>query len=121
MCKSTLKGLIILGLVLTLMACGAGTVSRVNNEIEPTGEELPPISAIRVREILAAEMGIDIENITILSYKQTTWMDSCLGLGGIAESCLKTDIDGWLVELSVKNQTITARTDWLGDLVRFEP
>jgi len=66
-------------------------------------------------------LGVKIEEITVVSHAQMTWSNSCLGLGGITESCLQTEVKGWLVELSVNGEIYKAHTDWLGDQIRFEP
>ena len=112
--------ILILALMFILAAC-----SPVGNNAtgKPSGEgegELPPAAAIKAREALAAQLGIEVEKVEILSQEQTEWMDSCLGLGGPAESCLQALVPGWRVELSAEGQTYVARTDETGDAIRFE-
>jgi len=112
--------MIILLMAMGLAACAGIGASGSDGGDGGTGGELPPEAAVKAREALSAELGVGIEAITIISHERATWMDSCLGLGGIAESCLRTDVPGWLVELAVEDNTYTARTDELGDQVRFE-
>ncbi|NIW47388.1 MAG: hypothetical protein GWN30_22385 [Gammaproteobacteria bacterium] len=78
------------------------------------------MAVVRARETLAAELGIGIADVEILAYEQAEWSDSCLGLGGIAESCLQVIVEGWQVELSAQGRSYIARTDELGESIRFE-
>ena len=110
----------VLVLMMLVTACVGNTTTPIIESEEPEGDGLPPVAAVKAREALSVELNIGIEEVTIVSHEQNTWSDSCLGLGGAAESCLRTDIDGWLVTLSMKGQTYKAHTDWLGDQVRFE-
>ena len=109
---------VVLAYVLT--ACAGITAEQPGSKDEPTGQGLPPVAAVKAREILAAELDISIETVDILTHEQKIWSDSCLGLGGPAESCLKAEVEGWLVELSANDKMFIARTDWLGEQVRFE-
>lgn len=94
-----------------LVACGAGGGT----------EELPPVVAESARQALAAELNVDVETISIASYERQDWSDSCLGLGGPAESCLAAIHPGWQVMLSVDGgETYEVRTDELGDIIRIK-
>ena len=109
---------VLLGMVVT--GC-TGTIYDIDGrDANESLKDLPPIAAVRAREVLRDEIGVQIAQVVIVSHVQKTWTDSCLGLGGIAESCLQTEVRGWLVEFSVNGETITARTDELGKQVRFE-
>jgi len=111
---------ILLMVLIFATACGGKPATPTIEGVTPKSEGLPPVAAIKAREALAAELNIGIEEVTILSQDQKTWSDSCLGLGGAAESCLQAEVDGWLVELSVNGESYKARTDWLGEQIRFE-
>ncbi len=78
-----------------------------------------PAAAVRAREVLADELGLDIANIEVVSFERREWSDSCLGLGGPAESCLQAITPGWLVMLSVDGEPYEVRTDAEGDVVRI--
>lgn len=112
---------VILMVMIFLVSCNGTPATPDIGAVTPESEGLPPVAAIKAREALAAELDLGIEAVTILSQEQKTWTDSCLGLGGAAESCLQAEVEGWLVELSVDGETYKARTDWLGEQVRFEP
>jgi len=114
------RGIIIgLVLILALTACTTTTSKDSGEELDPAGG-LPPVAAVKARELLSAELGVEIDKVSIDSQEQRIWSDTCLGLGGIAESCLRIDVSGWLVELSVNGEVFKARTDELGEQVRFE-
>jgi hypothetical protein len=112
---------IIVGLVfiIALSACTASISEDSGGELDHSGG-LPPVAAVKARELLSAKLGTSIESITIDSQVQRIWSDTCLGLGGIAESCLRTEVRGWLVKLSANGEMFNARTDELGEQVRFE-
>ena len=115
----SLLAVFILGIFLS--ACGGSSAIPNNEEVDPESEGLPPVAAVRAREELSDQLGIGIEEVAFVSFEQATWSDSCLGLGGPAESCLQAEVEGWLVELSVSDEIYKAHTDWLGEKVRFEP
>jgi hypothetical protein len=118
--KTKLVLLISLVLVIStaLAACsgiGAG------NENDDGSGDLPPVAVVRAREVLATELNLGVESIVIENYERAEWSDSCLGLGGPAESCLAVITPGWQVELSVDGgETYEVRTDELGEVVRIK-
>jgi len=84
------------------------------------GDDLP-LPVPLARQALARELGVAPENIEILSFEQQEWRDSCLGLGGPAESCLAVITPGWRVMLGVEGQAYEVRTDETGQSVRIAP
>jgi hypothetical protein len=82
-----------------------------------------PAAAVRAREHLAAELGIGVDGLEVLSFNPVEWTDSCLGLGGPAESCLQAITPGWQVMLRAIDEDVVyeVRTDEGGDVVRFQP
>ncbi len=68
---------------------------------------------------LAGELGVTAEEIEVVSAEPTEFSDSCLGLGGPAESCLQAITPGWLVMLSVAGQEYELHTDETGQQVRL--
>jgi len=90
-----------------------------SESIDSISDGLPPVAIIRAREVLSSRLGIDIAEIEIVSWEGTTFSDSCLGLGGAAESCLQVMVTGYLVELSASEEIYIAHTDELGDVVRW--
>ncbi|UCE00486.1 MAG: hypothetical protein JSV42_07130 [Chloroflexota bacterium] len=105
----------IIGTILT--ACKAEPVVP---EDESISDPLPPVAVIRAREVLADDLGVGVEAVDIESYEPVDWSDSCLGLGGPAESCLAAITPGWRVNLLVNgSDSYEVRTDELGEIVRI--
>ncbi|CUS04878.2 conserved exported protein of unknown function [Candidatus Promineifilum breve] len=71
------------------------------------------------RAHLVGELGIDDSAIALVSAAPAEFSDSCLGLGGPAESCLQAVTPGWLVMLDVDGQTYELHTDETGEQVRL--
>jgi len=110
--------LFVFGFVLS--ACGSNVETPVGDPVQEGNDSLPPVAVIKARQALADSLGIGVENVEIISHAPAEWSDSCLGLGGPAESCLMVMVPGWKVELSAEGSLYTARTDELGDVIRFE-
>ncbi len=87
---------------------------------EDDGEGMAPDAAIAAMERLAAERGIALSEVQIVSWSAEEWTDSCLGLGGPAESCLQAITPGYLVVLALGEELINVRTDESGEAIRFE-
>ncbi|MDX1612817.1 MAG: hypothetical protein R3300_00830 [Candidatus Promineifilaceae bacterium] len=96
----------------------SGSAARVEAAAEePTTDELPP-AVTAARETLAQQLDVEPIEAEVLSYEQREWSDSCLGLGGPAESCLAAITPGWQVMLGVAGQAYEVRTDETGEQVR---
>jgi hypothetical protein len=67
---------------------------------------------------LADQLGLTPDDIAVVSAEITEFTDSCLGLGGPAESCLQAITPGWLVMLDVGGQAYEVHTDETGQQVR---
>lgn len=107
---------VIIGIIMT--ACNAAPAVP---EGESDSEALPPVAVVRARAALAADLNIGVESITIENYERAEWTDSCLGLGGPAESCLAAIHPGWRVTISVDgSDSYEVRTDELGEIIRIK-
>ena len=113
--KLALLSMLLAIFVLFAAACANSTIKAS----APVGAP-PPAAVLKAREKLAQELSLTTAEISSLTHKQVEWSDSCLGLGGIAESCLQATISGWRIELSANGKTYIARTDESGEQVRFE-
>ena len=69
--------------------------------------------------VLADQLGIAPDAITVVSAEETEFSDGCLGLGGPEESCLQAITPGWIVTLSADGQEYVAHTDATGVQVRI--
>jgi|GEM_PF-133743 len=108
----------------------SGAVSTVANPVTVTSGENPepgsihdmpvePAAAVARKE-LATKLGVAEKSIVIMQITDTTWNDSCLGLGGPAESCLQLLVPGFTIELLAQGKTYIYRTDKSGETVRAE-
>jgi hypothetical protein len=119
-----MKDITVFWMVLALII---GTIMTACNAVpaapdgESGSEALPPVAVVRAREALANDLNIGVESITIENYERAEWTDSCLGLGGPAESCLAAIHPGWRVTLSVDGGDVfEVRTDELGEIIRIK-
>jgi hypothetical protein len=81
-------------------------------------ETLPPAVDAAV-SALANQLGVSASDVELLAFSEQTFGDSCLGLGGPAESCAAVLTPGWQVLLGVAGQTYEVRTDLNGGQVRI--
>jgi hypothetical protein len=111
---------IMVAFIISAISIGCSTAP-VDPEEETGTEALPPVAVVKAREALAADLNVGIETITIESYERKEWSDSCLGLGGPAESCLAVIYPGWQVTLLVDDSDVfEVRTDELGEIIRIK-
>lgn len=99
----------------------ATTTSTNSGENAPPGSihnlPVPPAVALaRVRA--AADLGVDAGSAVVMSAFERDWSDSCLGLGGIAESCLQVITPGYEVTVEANGQTRVYRTNADGSVIR---
>ena len=90
----------------------------------PTPEVFNPLPVeervfAAARAALAAELGIDELTITRQEITRQDWTDSCLGLGGPAESCLQAITPGYRLVLQAGEELWEARTNLDGSVVRL--
>jgi len=81
---------------------------------------IPEAVADRVKQTFADDTGVPVNEVVIERYSRETWSDGCLGLGGLAESCLAALTEGWQVEVvytETQNRAVY-RTDLTGEQVR---
>lgn len=99
---------------------GSATVGGPNSqEGNPDTAPVEP-AAGAARRNLAAKLGINENRVVIMEVKETDWNDSCLGLGGPAESCLQAITQGFRVVMQAEGKTYIYRTDRTGAVVRAE-
>lgn len=107
---------VLFSLSVVLVACsGSGGGDK---PVEPSAVQLDAVSA--AQEALAAELGVDVESIQLVKVQDEEWSDSCLGLGGAAESCLAAVTPGYSIAFQYDDKEYTYRTDLTGAEVRQE-
>ncbi len=82
-----------------------------------TSEDNPAVQAAVAA--LAEKLGVDAETITVQRVELEEWSDSCLGCGGIAESCLTVITPGYRVMLEYEGDVYEMRTDRVGRSIRL--
>ncbi|MEO0827082.1 MAG: hypothetical protein AAFW84_36145 [Cyanobacteria bacterium J06635_15] len=94
---------------------------------DPPGDEsssspsnLPTLVRNSLRSHIAQNTGVPYSSVQVVSATAEIWTDSCLGLGGPAESCLAARYPGWRVELTDGNRTWIYRSDRTGNILRRE-
>ncbi len=120
--------LLILGVLLVALAAGYGikrvTANAGAGDPTPTPEVFMPLPADQrafeaVRAALAQELGVDPLTIALESAEAVEWTDSCLGLGGPAESCLQAITPGFLVKVMHDGTVYEFHTDQTAESVRM--
>lgn len=94
----------------------------VRNDTKDNAPPKPalPVVAERLRAELAAALSVSPESVVVVNAEERTWTDSCLGLGGPAESCAQMMVEGYRVVLSSGFGRYTYRTNLDGSAVRTE-
>lgn len=55
---------------------------------------------IAMREDLAKRLNVPVAQISVVSFREVTWPDGCLGLGRPGQACTQALVPGFLAELS---------------------
>lgn len=111
--------------ILLLAACAPATTDTpdvtddTSTPTEQTDDRMMA-GAVAAKAALAARLSIDPDDIDISAFEQTDWSDSCLGLGGPAESCLAAITPGYKVTMNYGGTAYHYRTNMDGSVVRAE-
>ncbi len=109
-----------------LTACtapGAPQADSDGTSSEASDESLagyPATAALAAREALAVRLSADAGEITVEDAEPRDWSDSCLGLGGPAESCAAVITPGYAFLLVHDGTDYHYRTNSDGTAVRGE-
>jgi hypothetical protein len=87
------------------------------NMWQQSGTPQPDVVQMAINE-LSQMTGAAVSEISVVSFEQVDWTDSCLGLGGPAESCLQATTPGWRIVLEAGGQQYEFRTDETGESIR---
>ena len=69
---------------------------------------------------LSEKLDLPVDQIQVKSLEQVDWSDSCLGLGGPAESCAAVITPGYRVTLEANGRNFEVRTDADGTNARVD-
>ncbi len=116
------KMMLLISVLLLTLFVSACTAAESGSGDEPTAEPSPTQiePAERARQMWAEQSERNVDAIEIVSVEEREWSDSCLGLGGPAESCLQVIVPGYLVVLRAGEAEATFHTDLTGDVIRME-
>jgi hypothetical protein len=81
----------------------------------------PPQAALDAQAWLAEHLGVTVDNTKLVDVQHTDWPDSCLGLGGAAESCLQAVTPGWKVVVEVAGTQYEVRASEDGSVIKLVP
>ncbi|MGB3756337.1 MAG: hypothetical protein WBA07_08190 [Rivularia sp. (in: cyanobacteria)] len=96
----------------------SGSVIKLNTKAsEITDNGLPP--QVKDTVVKAATKLTGSSRVRVTKAEQVTFTDSCLNLGGPAESCLRANQRGWKVTVKGARQTLVYHTSINGDQIRL--
>jgi len=72
------------------------------------------------RILLAGELNIDSNEITVFKVQSISWPDSCLGLANPGEACSTVETPGFRVTLTAGKTNYMYHTDLTGENIRME-
>lgn len=75
---------------------------------------------LAAKTALSQKLGIPVDQISFVAAESVQWTDSCLGLGGPAESCLQAVTPGYKVILNAQGTSYELHTNEMGDVVRLK-
>ncbi|TLN24276.1 hypothetical protein FDZ74_03030, partial [bacterium] len=113
--------------VLALTACNGAALATPANHKTPVvapaaSDEAPPFppAITAARQALADMLSSQPEVIVVAGFAAVEWSDSCLNLGGAAESCAQAVTPGYRVILKAGDRDYIFHTDQTGEQVRQE-
>ncbi len=126
--KKIIIGILVI-VVIVLVVWGVKDSAETPENSPNSAENAPPGSihnlpvpeAVKsARATLATSLDIEESEILILEAIETEWSDSCLGLGGPAESCLQVITPGYKILMQAGGKEYGYRTDMTGQAIRAE-
>ncbi|MCB0008726.1 MAG: hypothetical protein KDE04_19810 [Anaerolineales bacterium] len=103
--------------LLTILALLA-TACEATEQTDFGVDGIPPAPVLAAHDWLAERLAIDAEQIEIRALDQAEFADSCLGLGGPAESCAAVVTSGWQTTMIVNGEEYEVRVSDDGAIIR---
>lgn len=108
-------------LAMKLQPSGERTPTSADNAPPGSIHNLPvPEAVAKVRSLVAQNLGLSEGVVIVTSAFEREWSDSCLGLGGPAESCLQAITPGYEVTVTANGREYIYRTNQDGSSIREE-
>ncbi len=79
-----------------------------------------PAAVFEVRSAAAAELGLGLDSVRIVSVEKVDWPDPCLGVPDPLESCAQVITPGYRIVLDANGQQVIYHTDETGQNFRRE-
>jgi hypothetical protein len=99
-------------LMLALAACSPATDTLPGTGGTPGDlDDVANQAVMDARDWLARETGVDVASIQVVDVSRQEFSDSCLGLGGPAESCLQVITPGYQAIFEVNGMEYEVRMD----------
>ncbi|NET52825.1 MAG: hypothetical protein F6K09_30385 [Merismopedia sp. SIO2A8] len=83
--------------------------------------ELPDEVQAQILQAVTMDLGQSAVDVTIDSATPETWSNGCLDLARPDEFCAMALVDGWQVQVTYNQDTLTYHTDSTGTIVRRVP
>lgn len=107
------KGIVFALAVLVLLlatACGPTATTGAEDDV--------PAAVVQAQTWLAEQLNVSVDEVEIVGTEPVEWTDSCLGLGGAAESCAAVITPGWQANFEVNGQAYEVRLDEAAAAIR---
>jgi hypothetical protein len=101
----------IMYLMLTIVGIFVAACGSTTQTTRDDNGELPAEPVLQAQSWLADQLGVTLADVSIVSSEHMEWPDSCLGLGGAAESCAAVVTPGWQANFEVNGETYEVRVD----------
>lgn len=111
--------LIVFVLALAVSACAPAATPPPTDVTPDLTSILPPEVVLAGQQWLANELGVQVQDVQLLSSEQVDYSDACLGLGGPDEICAQVITPGWRAVFEVNGQQYEVRTDETGTTIRL--
>jgi len=105
-----MRKLIIITLAALLFLGGCIQLPGVPDSAQPDDPILPDMS-LTLRELIASQRNLDLNEIKILSIEETVWQNSCLGIEKPEQTCLQALTPGYIIKIEIQGKEYTYHSD----------
>jgi hypothetical protein len=130
--KIGLPGMIVILITLVLVGCagappmsqtpaGGGAVPTASQTRESTATPLTeselPGGALSAKQVLAEQLHVDVDTVSVISVEKVEWPDACLGVTPAGTMCAQVITSGYRIGLEAQGQRYEYHTDLNGGRV----
>jgi len=87
-----------------------GGCVQLPDNAQPDDPILPDMS-LTLRELIASQRNLDLNEIKILSIEETVWQNSCLGIEKPEQTCLQALTPGYIIKIEIQGTEYTYHSD----------